>query len=96
VRVARRERAHLAPPYSSFQVVKQPFGATMHIKAVVVNGFKCYGNEIKLSPFSPRHNVIGGLACPAALVVERPCASLPAVPGFHSPIHSRPVRGSRR
>ena len=31
----------------------------MHIKYVVVEGFRVYRERTELSPFSPKHNVIG-------------------------------------
>lgn len=31
----------------------------MHIKQVIVEGFKCYKDRIEAEPFSPRHNVVG-------------------------------------
>ena len=31
----------------------------MHIKQIVVEGFKCYKDRIAADPFSPKHNVVG-------------------------------------
>jgi chromosome segregation ATPase len=31
----------------------------MHIKQVIVEGFKCYKDRIEAAPFSPKHNVVG-------------------------------------
>jgi hypothetical protein len=31
----------------------------MHIKQVIVEGFKCYKDRIEAEPFSPKHNVVG-------------------------------------
>ena len=34
----------------------------MHIKQIVVEGFKCYKDRIAADPFSPKHNVVGAPA----------------------------------
>ena len=37
----------------------------MHIKRVVIEGFKCYRDRIEPEPFSPQHNIIGAHCAPS-------------------------------
>ena len=37
----------------------------MHIKRVVIEGFKCYRDRIEPEPFSPQHNIIGADCAPS-------------------------------
>ena len=48
----------------------------MHIKQVIVEGFKCYKDRIEAEPFSPKHNVVGECSCVA---LARHSAWRPAV-----------------
>jgi structural maintenance of chromosome 3 (chondroitin sulfate proteoglycan 6) len=31
----------------------------MHIKQVIISGFRSYKDQLDLDPFSPHHNVVG-------------------------------------
>ena len=43
----------------------------MHIKYVVVEGFRVYRDRIELAPLSPKHNVVGEPAAPPRFTPRR-------------------------
>ena len=49
----------------------------MHIKYVVVEGFRVYRDRIELSPLSPKHNVIGDPPDPPRSHTTHTCATAP-------------------
>ena len=54
MRAAHREGwESLAPPPSHFP-------RTMHIKQVIISGFRSFRNQQEIEAFSPKHNVIVG------------------------------------
>ena len=56
----------------------------MHIKYVVVEGFRVYRDRIELAPLSPKHNVIGACATaqePLSALRLPSVADRPDVPG---------------
>lgn len=53
----------------------------MHIKSVVLEGFKCYKDRISPEPFSPRHNVVG-VCCPTSIACPIRCQRID-----NSPMH---------
>eukprot|EP00965_Chrysotila_dentata_P240883 6203971-Pleurochrysis_carterae.AAC.1 len=48
-------------------------GFAMHIKRVVLEGFKCYKSRTESEPFSSKHNVVGEIANMISFTQQIPC-----------------------